>query len=64
MLASYGVGLGWLSTLASYGYDASGGLIFLLLAGDLAHGVVKGQAEHAHEEVNGVAGQITLWPRQ
>ena len=36
---------------------------FLLLAGDnLAHGVVKRQAEHAHEEVNGVAGQIAFGP--
>ncbi len=35
---------------------------FLLLAADLAHGVVKGQAEHAHEEVNGVAGEIAFGP--
>jgi len=33
-----------------------------LLAGDLAHGVVKAQAEHAHEEVDGVAGQVALRP--
>lgn len=31
-------------------------------AGDLAHGLVEGQAEHAHEQVNGVAGEITLGP--
>ena len=30
--------------------------------GDLAHGVVKGQSEDLDEEVNGVAGQVTLGP--
>jgi len=30
--------------------------------GNLAHGVVEGQAEHAHKKVDGVAGQIALWP--
>jgi len=30
--------------------------------GDLAHGVMEGEAEHAHKEVDGVAGQIALGP--
>jgi len=34
----------------------------VLCAGDLAHGVVEGQTEHLDMEVNGVAGQIALWP--
>ena len=31
-------------------------------AGDLAHGVVEGQAEDLDEEVDGVAGQIAFRP--
>ena len=31
-------------------------------AGDLAHGIVEGQAEDLDVKVNGVSGQITLWP--
>ena len=31
-------------------------------AGDLAHGVVEGQAEDLDKEVDGVAGQIALGP--
>jgi len=31
-------------------------------AGDLAHGVVEGQAEHLDVEVDGVAGHVSLWP--
>lgn len=31
-------------------------------SGDVAHGVVEAQAEHAHEEVDGVAGQVALGP--
>jgi len=31
-------------------------------AGDLAHGIVEGQAEHLDMEVNGVAGQIAFRP--
>ena len=31
-------------------------------AGDLAHGVVEGQAEDLDEEVNGVAGLVVLGP--
>ncbi len=34
----------------------------LLCAGDLAHGVVEGQAEDLDVEVNGVAGQIAFRP--
>ena len=34
----------------------------LLCAGDLAHGVMEGQAEHLDMEVNGVAGQIAFGP--
>ena len=33
-----------------------------LCAGDLAHGIVEGQAEHLDMEVNGVAGQIAFGP--
>ena len=33
-----------------------------LSAGDLAHGVVEGQAEHLDVEVDGVAAQIPLRP--
>ena len=29
---------------------------------DLAHGVVEGQAEDLGTEVDGIAGQIALWP--
>ena len=29
---------------------------------DLAHGVVEGQAEDLSSEVQGIAGQIALWP--
>ena len=50
---------GFLIALASYGYDASGGF---LGAGDLAHGIMEGQAEHLDVEVNGVASQIALGP--
>jgi hypothetical protein len=32
----------------------------VLGARDLAHGVVEGQAEHLHVEVNGVAGEIAF----
>ena len=31
-------------------------------SGDLAHGVVEGQAEDLNAEVNGVAGEVALWP--
>ncbi len=31
-------------------------------AGDLAHGVMEGQAEHLDVEVNGIAGQIFFGP--
>ena len=34
----------------------------LFCAGDLAHGVVEGQAEDLDVEVNGVAGQISFGP--
>ena len=34
----------------------------LLCAGDLAHGVVEGQAEDLDMEVNGVAGQVAFGP--
>ena len=34
----------------------------VLCAGDLAHGIVEGQAEHLDMEVNGVPGQITFEP--
>ena len=37
-------------------------LIGLSCAGDLAQGVVEGQAEDLDVEVNGVAGQIALRP--
>ena len=33
-----------------------------LLGGDLAHGVAEGEAEHAHAEVNGVAGRVAFGP--
>ena len=33
-----------------------------LCAGDLAHGVVEGQAEDLDMEVNGVAGEVALRP--
>ena len=33
-----------------------------LRCGDVAHGVVEAHPEHAHEEVNGVAGQVALRP--
>ncbi len=33
-----------------------------LCAGDLAHGIVEGQAEHLDVEVNGVAGEIPFRP--
>lgn len=33
-----------------------------LCAGDLAHGVVEGQSQDLDMEVNGVAGQVALWP--
>ena len=33
-----------------------------LCAGDLAHGVVEGQAKNLDVEVNGVAGQIAFGP--
>jgi len=29
---------------------------------NFAHGVVEGEAEHLDKEVDGVAGQIELWP--
>ena len=32
------------------------------MASALAHGVVEGEAEHTHAEVNGVAGQVALGP--
>src|SRR5438128_9316245 len=53
---------GLLAELASYGHDADGGLIFFLLAGDLAHGVMEGEAQHTHEEVNSIAGQVAFGP--
>ena len=31
-----------------------------LCAGDLAHGVVEGQAENLDMEVNGVAGEVAV----
>ncbi len=34
----------------------------VLCAGDLAHGVVEGQAEDLDVEVNGVAGEVAFWP--
>ncbi len=34
----------------------------VLCAGDLAHGVVEGEAEHLDVEVDGVAGEITFRP--
>ncbi len=41
-----------------------GARVFLdaLRAGDLAHGVVEGEAEDLDVEVNGVAGQVALGP--
>jgi hypothetical protein len=36
--------------------------VVVLCAGDLAHGVVEGQAEHLDMEVNGVAGEVALRP--
>jgi hypothetical protein len=41
---------------------ARGGAGVQLLAGDLAYGVVEGQSEHAHEEVDGIAGLVALGP--
>ena len=34
----------------------------MLCAGDLAHGVMEGKAEHLDMEVDGVAGQIAFRP--
>ena len=34
----------------------------VLCAGDLAHGLVEGQAEHLDMEVNGVAGEVAFRP--
>ena len=34
----------------------------VLDAGDLAHGIVEGQAENLDVEVNGVAGQVAFGP--
>ena len=50
--------------LASYDYDASDGAVCFSGLGsrDLAHGVVEGQAENLGTEVDGIAGQIALWP--
>ena len=31
-------------------------------SGDLAHGIVEGKAQDLDKEVDGVAGQIALWP--
>lgn len=53
---------GGFAALASYDYDASGGLAFGSGAGDLAHGVVEAHSEHAHEEVDGVAGEVSFRP--
>ena len=53
---------GLLAELASYGYDAAGRLFFFLLAGDLTHGVVEGQAKDLDVEVNGVAGEVAFGP--
>jgi hypothetical protein len=36
--------------------------VVALYSGDLAHGVVEGQAEDLDQEVNGVAGPISLGP--
>ena len=33
-----------------------------LRAGELAHGVVEGQAEHLDVEVNGIAGEVAFGP--
>ena len=30
--------------------------------GDLLHGVVEGQTQDVHEKVDGVAGEVALWP--
>ena len=35
--------------------------VVVLGRGDLAHGVME-EAQHAHEEVNGIAGQVPFWP--
>ena len=54
-MAGFSAGFSPLAALAPYAYDASGCLedgVVVSRAGDLAHGVVEGQAEHAHEEVN------------
>ena len=31
-------------------------------SGDLAHGIFEGKAQDLDKEVDGVAGQIALWP--
>jgi len=36
--------------------------VVVLCAGDLAHGVVEGQAEDLEVEVNGIAGKIAFRP--
>jgi hypothetical protein len=62
-VSHFGVVEGWIflfprvpTALASYDYDASGWFAFGSSAGDLAHGVVEGQAEDLDVEVDGVAG--------
>lgn len=47
--------------LASYDRDAGAGASDSS-ACNLVHGVVEGQAKHAHKEVDGIARQIALRP--
>lgn len=49
-------GVVWLTT------PAGGGFAGELLASDLTHGVVEGEAEHAHEKVDGVASLVAFGP--
>ena len=61
----FSTGCGPRAALASYGYDACGRwhrAVVVSSAGDLAHGVVKGQAEDLDEEGDGIAGQVALGP--
>lgn len=48
-----------LAELVSYDYDEGGGFLY---SGDLAHGVVEGQAQDLEVKVNGVASQVALRP--
>ncbi|MDX2109332.1 MAG: hypothetical protein SFY80_03730 [Verrucomicrobiota bacterium] len=61
---------GPMAALASYFYyDDSGRLrvmdwssYYLRRGGDFEHGLIEGQSHDLHEEVDGVTGEIALWP--